>query len=368
MVIDTPEVPGSVDQVDVNFAVKERATGSFLFGVGFSDEDGVLLQGSVQQRNLFGTGREIDVGIDNSSVIEVTRIVYRNPYHTIDGVSRGFSLVSRDIDTAEADTAEYILNTLAASVDYRFPLSEINSLNVGIGPERDDLESTPETPPEFRSLIAMNPTSDLLKITANLARDTRDSILYPTTGSLQRVALELAGGDLEYYKLTLRGGVYRPLTRTFVIKGSAEIGYGDGFGDTEGLPFFKNFFAGGPSTVRGFDSRSLGPVDSGDTPEATGGSARVLVNASLLFPFPGSSEDKDKRLALFIDGGQVYDANGIYDPNGDVDLGEMRYSAGIALNWFSAVGPLNISYALPINDERGDDVENLQFTLGTVFR
>ena len=368
VVIDTSEVPGSVDQVDVNIAVKERATGSLLFGVGFSDEDGVLLQGSVAQRNLFGTGREIDVTIDNSSVIQVVRVDYRNPYHTIDGVSRGFSLVRRRIDATEANTADYIQNTFFAGVDYQFPLSEINSLNLDVGPERVDLESTPETPPEFRSFIIMHPSSDLFKISTNLARDTRDSIIYPTTGSLNRAALELAGGDLEYYKLTLSSGVYRPLTRTFVIKGSAEIGYGDGIGDTEGLPFFKNFYAGGPRTVRGFDSRSLGPRDSGVTPEAIGGSARVLANASLLFPFPGGSEDKDKRLVLFIDGGQVYDANGIYDPNGNVDLGEMRYSAGIALNWFSALGPLNISYALPINDEPGDDLENLQFTLGTLFR
>ncbi|MDH3376038.1 MAG: outer membrane protein assembly factor BamA [Gammaproteobacteria bacterium] len=362
VVVDTPEVPGSVDQVDMNVTVKERATGSFLFGVGFSDEDGVLLQGSVSQRNLFGTGREIDVAIDNSAVTEVVRFEYRNPYHTIDGVSRGFSLVSRQVDAAEADTAEYILDTLSVGVDYQFPLSETDSLNVGIGPERVDLESTPETPPEFASFITTNPTSDLLKITANLARDTRDSIIFPTKGSLRRAALELTGGDLEYYKLTLSGGVYRPLTRNIVIKGSTEIGYGDGVGDTVGLPFFKNFFAGGPSTVRGFDSRSLGPRDSGDTPEATGGSARILVNASLLFPFPGASEDKDKRLALFIDGGQVYDANG------DIDLDEMRYSGGIALNWLSAVGPLNISYALPIRDEPGDDLERLQFTLGTFFR
>ena len=360
--IDTPPVPGSADQVDVNVAVKERPTGSFLFGVGYSDEDGILLQGSVSQRNLFGTGRELEVAIDNSQVTETFRVSYRNPYHTIDGVSRGFNIVSRQVDAREANTAEYILDTLSAGVDYRFPLSEINSLNIGVDAERVDLEQTPETPPEFATFIAKNPSSDMLKLTGNLARDTRDSIIYPTTGILQRASLELAGGDLEYYKATLSAKWYRPLTRTLVFKVSGELGYGDGIGDTVELPFFKNFFAGGPATVRGFDSRSLGPRDSGLTPEPIGGDARILANAELLIPFPGAGDTKDKRIALFLDAGQVYDRDV------DVNLSALRYSAGIGLNWYSAVGPLTISYAIPINDEPGDDLEKIQFTLGTIFR
>ncbi len=361
--IDTPQVPGSPDQVDLKIEVKERATGSVLFGVGFSDADGLLLQASVSQKNLFGTGRELNLSFDNSSVTQVLNLQYLNPYHTIDGISRGFTIFRREVDADEADTAEYITDTTGAGVNYRFPLSEFNSLNAGLSYERIELEETSETPPEIASFIEENPSSDIGKITGNVARDTRDSILYPTVGTLQRLSWELSlpGGDLEYYKVNYRAAWYRPLTKSIVFKASGELGYGDGFGDTEELPFFKNFFAGGAGTVRGYEARSLGPRDSGDTPEPLGGSRRVLFNAELLFPIPGT-EGKDKRFSLFVDGGQVF------GPDQSVDLSDLRISAGLAFNWFSPLGPLSVSYGVAINDEEEDETEAVQVTLGRFFR
>ncbi len=362
--IETPQVPGTNDQVDLEVVVKERSTGTFLFGVGFSDEDGVLLQANISQDNLFGSGKELEVDINTSDVSRVVSIGYKNPYYTLNGISRGFRISSRRIDAAEADTAEFIAETELLGLEYQIPLSEFNSINFGIAGERIDLTTTPETPPEFEDFISQNPESDNFKFTTSWSLDTRDSIIYPTIGFLRRFSLEatLPGSDLTYYKTTGRVSWFRPLSQRFVLRLGGELGYGDGFDELEVLPFFENFFAGGPNSVRGFDSRSLGPLDSGETPEPTGGSARFLANVEVLTPFPGSEDAKDKRVGFFIDAGQVYsEADGI-------DLGELRYSAGIAFYWFSPVGPLTISVAQAINDEPGDDTESVQFSLGTLFR
>jgi len=362
--IETPAVPGELDQVDVEIAVVERSTGSFLFGVGYSDADGVLLQANVAQRNLFGTGKEVNISFDNSESTRVVDLRYRDPYHTIDGVSRGFSITQREVNSAEAQTAEYIANTLTAGVDYRYPLSEFNNFSWGLAYEKIDLEGTDESPPEFAKFINGFPSNDNFKLTANLTHDSRNDFFFPSAGRYGRLALEASvpGSDLEYWKLSARGSWYRQLTGNYVFKIGGEIGYGGGYGDSADLPFFKNFFAGGPTTVRGFDSRSLGPRDSGDTPEPIGGSTRILANMELIFPVPGTQNSKDKRLSLFVDAGQVY------GPDDSADFGDLRLSAGVAFNWFSPVGPLAISYGIPLNKEDGDDEERLQLTLGTFFR
>jgi outer membrane protein insertion porin family len=362
--IDTPAVPGSPDQVDVNVTVKEKSTGSLLFGVGYSDSDGFLVQASVSQRNLFGSGKELTLTLDNSAVTDVYFIEYTNPYFTQDGISAGLNAFYRSVDTDEANTAEYIVNSYGTGFDFRIPVTEYNSLSAGLGYEKVDLEATAETPPEIRIQILQQPTSDLYKGTGAFAIDTRDSILYTMRGMLHRISGEVTipGSDLEYWKASYAAGFWLPLSEWWAFKVSGEYGQGDGYGDTtDELPFFKNFFAGGASTVRGYQSRSLGPRDSGLTPEPLGGDRRVLVNAGLLIPFPGST-DKDKRLELFVDGGQVW------GPAQNLDLGDMRYAAGLAFNWFSILGPLSISYAIPINKQTGDEEERLQITLGRFFR
>jgi outer membrane protein insertion porin family len=361
--IETPAVPGTTDQVDVNVTVKERATGSLLLGVGYSDADGVLLQAAISQRNLFGTGKELDINVDNSQVTDTYSIRYVDPYYTDSGISRGFNLFSQRIDAQEAQTAEYISETIGLGVSYKIPISEVNSFNVGLGYENIKLETTSETPPEIASFITANPKSDLVKITANIAHDTRDSFLYPTSGWLHRVAVEASApsSDLEYYKLTYVTTGYLPLSEDIVFKVGGELGYGSGFGDTSSLPFFKNFYAGGASTVRGYQARSLGPRDSGATPEPLGGNKLLLANVEMLFPFPGGAENHDKRLSVFVDAGQVYGSGQ------DIDLNEVRLSAGIAFNWFSPLGPLSVSLAKPLNSKTGDETETFQFTLGRRF-
>lgn len=361
--IETPPVPGSPDQVDVNVNVEERSTGSILLGVGYSDADGILLQGQVSQSNLFGTGREVSFTADNSTVTERIQLRYLNPYYTINGISRGFTLFQRKIDAEEADTAAYVTDTVGGGMDFGFPLSEYTNFNIGAQVERVELKSTLDTPQEFLDIIEESPQNDILKLTGNFTHDTRDSRLFPSQGSIQRLSWEVSSppSDLEYYKLTARNDTYVRLAEYLIVKASAEVGYGDGYGSDDTLPFFENFFAGGANTVRGYDARSLGPRDAGDTPEALGGDRRVLGNLELQVPLPGEA-GQDKRFGFFVDGGQVY------GPGDSVDLNEVRYSAGISFSWFSPLGPLAISYAEPLNDEPGDDIQRIQFTLGRFFQ
>ncbi len=367
--IETPQVPGSADQVDLIVTVKERSTGSFLFGVGYSDADGVLIQANASQRSLFGSGKELTVSLDNSDTTETIELRFRNPYHTIDGVSRGFFLNKRDVDSTDANTAEYLVESVVAGVSYQIPLSEFDSLNLSFAAERIDLTETDGTPEDFKGFIGSNPSSDNLRTTIAVSRDTRDAFFFPDTGSIRRASLEttVPGSDLEYYRLTLGATLFKPVSDRFTLKFSGEIGYGDGYGDTGELPFYKNFFVGGPSSLRGFDSRSLGPSETDDgtdgTSKAVGGNQRIILSSELLFKLPGLEKNNDRiRMSLFVDGGMVY------GNEENFDLSEVRYSAGTALSWFTPVGPLGISYAVPLNDKDGDEVENFQLTLGSLSR
>ncbi|MDH3309732.1 MAG: outer membrane protein assembly factor BamA [Gammaproteobacteria bacterium] len=364
--VETPTVVGVADQVDVNINVKERPTGNLILGVGYSDSDGLLLNARVTQSNLFGTGKELSVSFDNSASTTNYNIRYVNPYYTKDGLSRGFNIFSSTIDAALADTAAYSADSQGVGVFYGIPLSEDNKVDIGADVERIDLHVNSTSAQVAQDFVAVNGDSNtVLKTTLGWSRDTLDSLLLPTSGSLQRLTAEIAlpGTDIEYYRLTYLAGRYWPLSPTYTFKVRGELGYGNGYGDQETLPFYKNFYAGGSSTVRGFSSRSLGPRDTLPPNDPIGGNRRVLVNAELLFPLPGSTvDDKSMRISLFTDGGMVY------GPGEKVDLGQLRYSAGIAFNWFSPVGPISFSYAIPLNDKPGDRKESFQFTLGVPLR
>ncbi|BAU48184.1 membrane protein [Sulfurifustis variabilis] len=363
--IETPQVPGTSDQVDINVTVKERSTGNLLFGVGYSDSDGFIINASVTESNLFGTGKELSARFDNSDATTNFSIRYVNPYYTRDGVSRGFTVYSSSIDAAELNTAAYNTQTTGAGVFYGIPLSEFHRLTVGLDAERIDIETTTDSALVAQDFVATEGSPvDLAKATLSWSSDSLDSALFPTRGFLQRLSAEASfpGSDVEYYKLTYLIGKYWPISERTTFKLRAELGYGDGYGESAQLPFFKNYFAGGSSTVRGFSSRSLGPVDQ-NTLDPIGGNRRVLGNMELLFPVPGMSADnKAVRMSWFVDGGMVY------GPEERFDLGELRYSTGLAFNWFSPVGPLSFSYAFPLNDEPDDDTESFQFTLGVPFR
>jgi outer membrane protein insertion porin family len=363
--VETPSVPGSQDQVDVNVTVKERPSGNLLFGVGYSDADGILFNASVKESNLFGSGKELSVNFDNTQSTTNFNIRYVDPYYTPDGISRGFNIFANAVDAAEADTAAYNTKSVGVGMFFGIPLSEDRRLNIGGDVERVKIETTDTTAQIAQDFVARHgPDNTLVKLSVSWSDDTLDNLLAPTTGSLQRLSGEITvpGSDIEYYKINYLAGRYWALSESVSYKLKGELGYGDGLGDTGGLPFYKNFFAGGSSTVRGYSSRSLGPRDVLPPRDPTGGNRRILVNTELLFPVPGAKTDKSTRLALFIDGGMVY------GPGEKLDVGELRYAAGLAFNWYSPVGPLSFSLAKPLNDKPGDETESFQFTLGVPLR
>lgn len=364
--VETPAVPGVADQVDVNVNVKERPTGNLMLGVGYSDTDGLLLNASITQSNLFGTGKELTFSFDNSRSTTNFNVRYVNPYYTQDGISRGFNIFSSTVDASAANTAAYTVDSQGVGVFFGIPLSEDNKIDVGADVEKIDLHTNSTSAQIAQDFVAKHGSSNtILKTTLGWSHDSLDSLLLPTSGSLQRFSAELSvpGTDVQYYKLNYLAGHYWPLSETYTFKVKAELGYGNSYGKTDALPFYKNFFAGGSSTVRGFRSRSLGPKDTLPPNDPIGGNRRVLGNMELLFPLPGSSRDnKSMRLSLFADGGMVY------GPNERLDLGQLRYSSGLAFNWYSPVGPLSFSYAIPLNDKPGDRTESFQFTLGVPLR
>lgn len=366
--LETPGVPGTTDQVDLNVSVEERSTGNIQLGAGFSSSEGFVLSGSVSQSNVFGTGNRVSAQINSGSVNTVYALSFTNPYATIDGVSLGYDLYRRDLDaTSLSSVGDYETSTYGAGVRFGLPISERDFLSFGLTYENTSITTTATSPQRYLDYVnTFGPDNDTIKLDAGFARDTRNSFLFPTAGLFQRAAVEVGTplGSLEYYKITLQHQQYFPIGKSFALMLNGEAGYGGGLSGKP-LPFFKNFYAGGNGSVRGFESATLGPKDAlGD---AIGGDTRLVGNAELFFPVPGMKDDKSMRLSLFFDAGATFgpgDANGDYQTFAFDDL---RYSAGLAVLWVSPLGPLKFSLAQPLRSQPGDQEEIFQFSLGNAF-
>jgi outer membrane protein insertion porin family len=360
--VETPTVPGTTDQLDVNYSVTETSSGSITAGAGFSQTSGVLFNASVQQENFLGTGKQVAFTFDNSEINTVYRFSYTNPFWTVDGVSRGFSLGYRKTDANEANLSDYSTDTRNASINFGIPINEYDTIRFSTGYQGLDLNANSSSPLQVTDFIDKHGDSfDDMVLTASWSHDSRNRILFTDTGGLQRLSLETTapGSGLEYYKLTYVQQRFFPLTRELTLGLKGNIGYGDGFGEYEQLPFFENFFAGGVRSVRGYEDNTLGPRDSDDDP--IGGSFLVVFNAEVIFPIPFVEEAKGVRLSAFFDIGNVYE-----DYN-SFDAGDLRYSVGLAALWLSPLGPISASLGFPLNAESDDDEQNFQFTVGTFF-
>jgi len=366
--IETPAVAGTTDQVDVNVSVSEKSTGSVMLGAGFSSSEGLVLSGSVSQSNVFGTGNRLSAQVNSGSVNTVYSLSFTNPYFTIDGISLGYDLYRRDVDSSELDNTGFFENsTIGAGVRFGFPINERDSISLGMSYEQNSIKLNDSSPDQWKQFKAdFGEDNDTLRVDGSWARDTRDNYLFTTKGMLQRVAAEVGtpAGSLQYYKLSLQHQQYFTLGRNFTLMLNGEVGYGDGLSGKP-LPFFKNFYAGGTSSVRGFQNGTLGPKDSDG--DALGGNKRVVGNAELFFPLPGLKDDKSLRMSAFVDAGATFgpgDANNLYQ---EFAFDGLRYSAGVAVLWVSPLGPLKFSLAQPIVKKDGDKAEVFQFTLGNVF-
>jgi outer membrane protein insertion porin family len=315
---------------------------------------------SITQPNVFGTGKYLALEVNSGTVNQVYSLSYVDPYYTVNGVSRGFDVYKRKVDATTLSTGAYGTDTVGAGIRFSYPLSERDTVSFGLVGESVTVKTFENSSGVYKDFVAQFGSEyDYGALTAAWTRDTRNSLIVTTEGALTRLSSEFAGGGLEYQRFGVNQQLYWPLTSALTLFLNLDLGYARGSGGKP-LPFFKNFYAGGPGTVRGYDDYSLGPRDAQGN--SLGGTRRVISNTELLFPMFGAAQDKSLRLGLFFDAGQVY-AEG--EP---VDLSELRYSVGLALSWASPLGPLRLSYASPIDESKGfDRVQRLQFKFGTTF-
>ncbi len=359
--IETPPVAGTSDQVDVLVKVKEQPTGALLLGLGFSTQEKVVIQGSVSQNNVFGSGKALSIAANTSKVNTNLGVSYTDPYYTVDGVSRGFDTYLRRSDPSSLSLGNYRTLSLGGGVRFGYPVTDVDRISFGLSVDRTKLDTFFDSPPRILAFTSQygSSYSSLLGSTG-WQQDTRDSAIWTTSGHVQRATGEFAvpPGSLKYYRANYQNQWYKPLTRTLTFMLNGEVGIANGFGG-QPLPFWKNYYAGGANTVRAFAPNSLGPTDVDGS--RLGGNKRIVGNAELLFPMPGVGNDRSMRLSVFLDAGQVYG-------NGQkVDLGDMRYGAGLGFAWNSPFGPIKISIAKALNEKVGDRTDRIQFQLGQVF-
>ncbi len=444
--VEIIEVAGSDDLIDLEYTVEEQSSGSLGASIGFSQDSGLLIGANIQQNNFLGTGKQIGVGISRSDFLTNLSFNYLEPYYTEDGVSRGFSVFYRKSDFEEVNIASFTTDTYGTTLNFGYPISETQRLGFSLGYANTEIEAgigavqeisrsprffdgvdffyvdnggsgevqqplsalpgsaqQPVTEPGFLDLYGNE--FDNFTITGSWRSSTLNRGQLATRGAAQSLALELSlpGSDLEYYKLIYNGQLYIPLNNIFTMRLRTELGYGDGFGDLDELPFFENFFGGGFSSVRGYKSNTLGPRSSAariynvgrannssanspayildpstgrlqarnidfDT-DPFGGNILIEGSMEILFALPFVKDQRSVRTGFFMDMGNVFSTNcrSSQLACSDVDFGELRSSVGFGLTWITGFGPLTFSLAKAINEGEFDETEVFQFSLGRGF-
>ena len=377
--VDTAQVPGLTDQVDLNVSVTERNTGRIMVGAGVSSAEGLMGSFNVSQANFAGTGNNVALGISTGSINRTYSLSYTDPYYTDDGVSRGFSVYRRDRNTAKLrGIGTYNTYSYGAGVNFGIPLSETDFLSFGATLDMTELDLTERSPALYKDYCSKAQTegscdANAVEFTVGIKTDTRDNVLTPTEGMLTMYTATLTAPvmDLQYYKLNASSEYYKPLdqNRKFTLKLRGSLGYAQEYGD-EDYPFFKNFFMGGVRTVRGYRASSIGPKYFNNSVNrwfTTGGTTSVNLSAELYFPIPGVKDNQAFRLSTFIDAGGVFSDNESLTTNDQYEKGEMRYSYGLGLMWNSPFGPLQVSIAEPVNADGKDRIQRFQFGMGSSF-
>lgn len=358
--VETSEVPGTADQVDLIVKVKEKPTGNLLVGAGFSSSERLSLTASIKQENIFGSGNYFGVELNTSKSQRSFVFSTVDPYFTVDGVSRAIDVYYRTSRPYNSLGEGYQLTTPGAAIRFGIPFSEYDTVYLGVGLERTEIGNVSGIPNSYVIYReAFGPTSNSLPLTLGWARDGRDSALVPTSGRYQRVNFEWSiAGDVRYLRTNVQVQQYFPLTPKIALGLNAELGWGKGQGGRP-YPLFKNFYGGGLGSVRVFEQGSLGVIDP--TGAFIGGARKVNLNAELFLPVPGTGNDRTLRVFGFMDAGNVWRDGESVDP------GSLRASAGVGLTWISPVGPLKLSYGTPLRSQPNDRIQRFQFQIGTAF-
>jgi outer membrane protein insertion porin family len=365
VLIDTQEVAGTTDQVDINLKVTEKPTGALQLGAGYSSAEKLFLSFGISQDNFFGTGNSLGIQINTSSYNKIYQINTTDPYFTEDGVSRTLSLYQRNTKPYLAVSGDYNLETSGAGVSFGIPFAEKDTVFVGLAYEANQITVGTRMPSAYTSVINEYGNSiTSVPLTIGWARDSRDSMLAPNKGRLIRLNSEVGvGGDMRYYKNNAQIQEYWPLTKKYTLAVNAEFGYGSSY-NNKTYPVFKNFYSGGLGSVRGYQQGRLSTDKAySDDTFAVGGAKKILLNTEFLVPFPGVGTDKTLRLFTFVDVGNVF-----LDSE-DIDIAQLRSSAGVGLSWISPVGPLRFAYAKPLKKFALDEnrMQTFQFQIGTAF-
>jgi outer membrane protein insertion porin family len=358
--IETSDVPGAPDQVDLNITVVEKPTGSLQLGAGFSSAEKLALSFSIKQENAFGTGNYLGVEVNTSKYNRTIVFNSVNPYFTPDGISRTIDLYHRTSRPYEDQGGNYQLATTGAGLRFGVPFSELDTVYFGAALERTEIKPGTNIPAAYLAYAdRFGFTSSSLPLSIGWSRDSRDSAIAPNSGRFQRVGGEVGvGGDARYLRANYQFQQYVPLNKQFTLAFNGEVGWGKGLGDRP-FPVFKHFYSGGLGSVRGFDQGTLGPRDV--TGSSIGGPKKITLNGEVITPFPGAGNDRTLRLFGFVDVGNVF------GENEKVRFGDMRASVGVGLSWISPIGPLRLAVAQPIRKFAGDRIQRLQFQIGTSF-
>lgn len=406
--VETPQVPGSDDQIDVNYSVEEQPSGSITASVGFAQNAGLILGGSISQNNFLGTGNKVSIGLTRSEYQTRYSFGFVDPYWTVDGISLGYNAFYRttDYDELDTDVSSYSVDSYGAGMSIGYPISETARMTYGLSVQQDSLDTGYYTVDEIMAFLENEGDSFLnFKGSIGWSESTLNRGVLANRGHSQSLTLEttLPGSDLSFFKIDYRGQVFVPLGQTNALRFHTELGYGDGYGNTDGLPFYENYYAGGFNSVRGFEDSTLGPrstpsvarnadgsiKSSGagydgrytddDDPAAFGGNVLIQGGVEYLFPLPFVKDQRSLRTALFWDVGNVFltKCPTSNDPIlkasmntrgcGSIDFGNLASSVGVGLTWITALGPLSFSLAMPVKKPEDGDTQVFQFSLGQTF-
>jgi outer membrane protein insertion porin family len=360
--VETVEIPGTPDQVDLMFTVAEKPTGSISLGAGFSSAEKVTLSFGVRQENAFGSGNYLAVEVNTSKYNRNLVLSTTDPYFTQTGISRTIDVFQRTTRPYLGDINSYSLINSGVGLRFGLPVTESDTVFVGANAEQTQIKEGTGLPTPYKDYAdKFGKTSTALPLTLGWARDGRDSALVPSKGTYQRLNADLSmAGDVKYFRSNYQYQQYFPLSKKYTLAVNADLGWGTGLKDQD-YPLFKNFYVGGLGSVRGFENSTLGPKSNDTVPVYLGGSKKLVLNAEFVTPFPGAGNDKTLRLFGFTDAGRAFgDAE-------KISLSELRASAGIGLSWISPLGPLRFSYAIPIRKQTDDKIQRLQFQIGTSF-